>query len=249
MDDNKLLKFALAAGEIMLASGAETVRVEDTMLRILSTSHSKDVEALAVNTFLIVSIPSEDKGSLTLTRGVRSQAVNFQKVCGVNDISRSFVSKQITLEEAISSLDILRNTPSYSPLTCTLSYGFAAGGFAMVLGAIWIEGLAAFLFGTVIGASINYLRNHNIPSFFHHLVGGAFAGASACAFHILVPIAAMEIIIIGIITPLLPGRIMTNSIRDMLEGNFISGTTRLMESFLVAFSIAIGVGFGVSIFI
>ena len=32
-DDTKLLNLALDAGEIMLTSGAETYRVQDTMLR------------------------------------------------------------------------------------------------------------------------------------------------------------------------------------------------------------------------
>lgn len=35
MDENALLKLALDAGEIMLTSGAETHRVEDTMHHIL----------------------------------------------------------------------------------------------------------------------------------------------------------------------------------------------------------------------
>lgn len=88
MDDNKLLKFTLDAGEIMLASGAETHRVQDTMHRILSVSHSTGVEAMAMSTFLIVSIPSKKSGSLTLTRGVYNRSVNFEKICSVNDISR-----------------------------------------------------------------------------------------------------------------------------------------------------------------
>ena len=40
-DDTKLLNLALDAGEIMLTSGAETYRVQDTMLRILSVSGRK----------------------------------------------------------------------------------------------------------------------------------------------------------------------------------------------------------------
>ena len=84
MDENALLKLALDAGEIMLTSGAETHRVEDTMHHILSVSHNTEAEALAMSTLLIVSLPSEKRGSLTLTRGVHSRSVNFQKICEVN---------------------------------------------------------------------------------------------------------------------------------------------------------------------
>ena len=46
--DTKLINLALDAGELMLASGAETFRVQDTMLRILSTTGREKVEALAM---------------------------------------------------------------------------------------------------------------------------------------------------------------------------------------------------------
>src|SRR5699024_2613542 len=99
-DDTKLLNLALDAGEIMLTSGAETYRVQDTMLRILSVSGRKHVEALALSTMLIVSLPREEKGPLSMARGVSDRSVNFEKICAVNNMSRSFVAGKITLEEA-----------------------------------------------------------------------------------------------------------------------------------------------------
>ena len=45
--DTQLINLALDAGEIMLASGAETFRVQDTMQRILSVSGKEKIEALA----------------------------------------------------------------------------------------------------------------------------------------------------------------------------------------------------------
>ena len=53
-------------------------------------------------------------------------------------------------------------------------------------------------------------------------------------------------IIVGSIFPLLPGVVMTNAIRDIMEGNFISGTSKLMEALLVAVAIACGVGLSLS---
>ena len=44
--DTQLINLALDAGEIMLASGAETFRVQDTMQRILSVSGKEKIEAL-----------------------------------------------------------------------------------------------------------------------------------------------------------------------------------------------------------
>ena len=53
--DTQLINLALDAGEIMLASGAETFRVQDTMQRILSVSGKEKIEALAMCTLLMVT--------------------------------------------------------------------------------------------------------------------------------------------------------------------------------------------------
>lgn len=47
-------------------------------------------------------------------------------------------------------------------------------------------------------------------------------------------------IIIGNIMLLIPGVVLTNSIRDMLSGDMISGLLRLSESVVLAVAIAIG---------
>ena len=60
--DTQLINLALDAGEIMLASGAETFRVQDTMQRILSVSGKEKIEALAMCTLLMVTLPREEKG-------------------------------------------------------------------------------------------------------------------------------------------------------------------------------------------
>ena len=50
---------------------------------------------------------------------------------------------------------------------------------------------------------------------------------------------------IGEVMLLIPGIAMTNSIRDMLLGDTMSGILRLCEALLMAISIALG--FGISI--
>ena len=56
-NDTKLINLALDAGEIMLKNGAETFRVQDTMKRILSTTGREKIEATAISTALIVTLP------------------------------------------------------------------------------------------------------------------------------------------------------------------------------------------------
>ena len=49
-------------------------------------------------------------------------------------------------------------------------------------------------------------------------------------------------IIIGSIMPLIPGLAFTNAIRDIADGDYISGSVRMLDALLVFFCIALGVG-------
>ena len=58
----------------------------------------------------------------------------------------------------------------------------------------------------------------------------------------------MDTVIISAIMPLVPGVAITNAIRDTLQGDYLSGGARVLEAFLKAASIALGVGIGMALF-
>ena len=54
----------------------------------------------------------------------------------------------------------------------------------------------------------------------------------------------LNVIIIASIMPLVPGVAITNAGYDTLHGDYISGAARMLEAFVTAAAIAIGVGLG-----
>lgn len=59
--------------------------------------------------------------------------------------------------------------------------------------------------------------------------------------------ANIEPVIAGSIMPLLPGVALTNAIRDTLQGDYISGTARLVEAFVTAAALALGIFAGLGL--
>lgn len=55
-------------------------------------------------------------------------------------------------------------------------------------------------------------------------------------------IADQQSVITGTLMLLVPGIAITNSLRDIIGGDFVSGLSRMIEAILIAASIAIGVG-------
>ena len=62
MEYGALMEMAVRAGEIMLASGAEVYRVEDTITRICKACRIDHVEIFATPTGIFVSLDDGDRG-------------------------------------------------------------------------------------------------------------------------------------------------------------------------------------------
>jgi len=250
MDENKLMNMALDAGEIMIGAGAETHRVEDTVERLLSTGDNAHVQALALSTMLIISAQKNDGGSMTLSRGVKNRTIDFFKIGKINAVSRKYIEGRITLEEAYGKIVRTRNAPGFSPFWVTLSYGLVTGGFALLLKANFLDAIGAFIGGILLGLLKRLFMKTKTPYFLSTLISGLFVAFFALVFyHLFYRFQVQyDLIIVGLIMPLLPGVTMTNALRDMMEGNYLSGTSKIMEALLFTVSIATGVGIVLSIY-
>ena len=61
MEYGALMEMAVRAGEIMLASGAEVYRVEDTMKHMLARSGYQSTETIVLATGIFVSLDDPDR--------------------------------------------------------------------------------------------------------------------------------------------------------------------------------------------
>ena len=76
MNINKLLKFSSNAGKLMLQSGGETYRVEETVSMICKCFDVDEVEVFASPTAVIVSILFNGEIH-SIVRRINSRKINF----------------------------------------------------------------------------------------------------------------------------------------------------------------------------
>ena len=246
--DTQLINLALDAGEIMLASGAETFRVQDTMQRILSVSSKEKIEALAMCTLLMVTLPREEQGPLSMARAVKNRDLNFEKICAVNDMSRAFVSGKISVTEALDHCQEIHHAPNFKFRTRVLGYAISGAGFAFMVGGSVQDFLVSFVIALLMGCTLVSLERKKIPFFVAPLMGGLVTGLAACMAHALLPATQLDKLIIGTMKVLLPGLALSKAMRDLLEGNLISGNSKVVEVLLIACSIAAGVAVALTLF-
>lgn len=243
MNYKLLFKFALLAGDIMLKNGAETYRVEDTINRILRTSHFSVIESFVTPTGIMATLDDASIDMITYVRRIDKRTINLSKVELTNDVSRKYCNGDLTLEEAYHKLLEVKKRPTYSKSILFIAYGLVAGFFTIVFEGHFFDGVVATIIGCCLALMDFLFSRYDVNKFFYDLVGGSVIALLAILLTKIIPVGInMNVIIIGSIMPLVPGVAFTNAIRDTIEGNLVSGVSRAVEALIVAASIATGVG-------
>lgn len=242
MDENLLLNLALDAGEIMLSAGAETHRVEDTMERILSVNKSIMPEAFATTTGIFAGVQGSLTGSRTRFKRIIHRAINLGKITRVNSMSRKFVAGKITIEEAfeeIAAIHALKDYPLGLTVTC---HGVVSSCFTLMFSHNLTDSFASFFIGILLGAANRIMRKYKFSSFLVTLFGSILITVLSVLIHEITKVTNFDNTIIGALMLLVPGVAITNAVRDILEGNYITGNSRIAEAAITAVAIASGVG-------
>ncbi len=249
-----VLNFACDVGELMLRSGAEISRVEDTISRILLSHNYHKVDAFVIPTGIIVTIEDNSFPMCTKVSRVKNRSTRLDRVELLNQLSRDYVQQDITLSDALSRLDTIKNVTSYSPLTLCITTGLSASFLSLTFNGHLIDFLLAFVMGALVGYFRYHLSKRYSVNYFVLFICAFLAGLSVSLLSILLSdifllgnILNVDTIITCIITPLLPGVAFTNSVRDAIGDELLSGISRAVEAILVAVFIAAGIGVALAI--
>lgn len=248
MDLNKLLNISTLAGKIMLESGAETYRVEETIVRIGLSFGVDDAESFVTPTGIITSLTKDSK-TVTLVRRITSRGVDLNKIDLINNLSRQVQAQSMTVDELNTELINISQSDRYSAALTLFSSCAAAGCFALMFGGNIKDFFAAFIIGACIKIVSTVCQKLDINSFFINSLGGGLCAILAIILMKLNICANLDKTIIGSIMLLVPGLTITNAIRDTIAGDLLSGITKAAEAFLVAISIAVGTGAILSLFL
>lgn len=249
MDEKVLLEAVVLAGEIMLVSGAEVFRVEETMKYMLQRSRYATREAVVLATGIFVTLDDEEKEPLTIAKRIPARSTNVNRICRVNDISRRFCHEEITVEEAYAELKKAEKEVLYKPWMKAVGIIGVAASFSFIYGGQLIDLFASALVGVCLAVSDLLVRKIRLNDF----CNSAFCSFTVafCAMLIeklFLPSASADVMIISTIMNLVPGVTFTTAIRDTLNGDYAAGSARIMEAIVVALAVAAGVGFGLVCF-
>lgn len=240
----KVLMLAVYAGEIMMKNGAEIYRVEDTITRICKACRIDNIEVFATPTGIFVSM---DKGGaeddpLTYIKRIKGTDTNLDKISKINHFSREFTTTDLSVEKGMERLKEIDNDKPYPYAVRLLGASLVASFFSLIFGGSSIDFLIAFIVGSISYILSGFLKKYDINFFIRGFCCCSIAAFTAMVSAASIPDASSEPIIIGSIMLFVPGVAITNSIRDFLSGDMLSGLARMTEAVLTAVSLAAGAG-------
>ncbi|ANC75681.1 MULTISPECIES: threonine/serine exporter family protein [Bacillales] len=236
-----IMAVCLLAGKIMLQSGAETYRVEDTMMRIASSFGAYQSHPYVTPTGILFSVEGNEPTKTKLIRIVE-RTTDLEKVAQVNGISRRISAGEFTIEEAYKELKKIGESGSpYSLWIHVLAAAVSSGCFLIMFQGEWRDFFPAFITGGLGFLSLLYFHQLVPIKFFSEFSASLLIGLQALFFVSTGIGGELDKIIIGSVMPLVPGLLITNAVRDLMAGHLISGLAKGADAFLTAFAIGAGI--------
>lgn len=244
MDYNSLLEFTADLGYRLAISGAETYRIEESVIRILA-SYGLESEVFAIPSCLIVSIETPAGKPMTRMRRIGFHGNDLDSVEKYSNLSRRICAEKPEPEFA---RELLRQTDNakrhYSPLLNFLGYFLGAFGFSIVFGGSIIDGICGGICGILVGLIDQLMGRLKVNPFFTTIAAAFLIAFTSYALGVAGIPDNTDTVIIGALMLLVPGLVVTNAMRDIIFGDTNSGINRIVQVILVAAAIALGTGAG-----
>lgn len=238
-NSNLIIDTVLLAGKIMIENGADMARVDDTLTRIARNAGIEHPRIFETTTGLMMSIQGSDNAQV---ESIEKRRIDLERISRVNDASRAFQAKKMTLEEMHACLQKLdRSTLDFGPLMKIIAAAMIGGTLEVVYGGAWSDMLP-----TMVISGIGFASYYFLSRFFHTQFASEFVAAVIIGvlgvFVTRVHLGTnMGMIITGGIMPLVPGVLLTNAVRDLLAGHILSGSARMIEGLITACALGMGI--------
>ena len=242
----QLVDLVLHAGELLLTSGAEIYRVEETIERMGRAAGFVQVEGFATPTGLFISLHAPGGQVYTRVRRTRHSRNNLAAIAAINSLSREFSEGKVTAHEVKQQLAALTESGSPHSLMRQIVGGGGAMAFTLIFGGGWLEAIFAGLIGAAVLTVVALLQRYPVPKVLQAAVGGMAASAMALGLAEVLPIHP-DLTTLGAVMVMTPGVAMTTAIRDLLSGELLSGLSRAAEALVVSVAIATGVAIVISL--
>ena len=164
----------------------------------------------------------------------------------LNDFSRKICASPPPVEELKGMLEKVEKKRYPKRMRCFTNAVISAS-FSMYAGGNVGDALVSAAIGVMLAIASGFFAEIKVNTNFISFCSALLCGLLAALISGLIPVLSVDNIVIGNIMILVPGLALTNSIRDMINGDIVSGLISLSKSVFTA--VALAAGFALSLII
>lgn len=238
--EEALLTCILDMGEMLLTSGAEVRRVEDTVTRLCKVYDFVRVDVFTITSSIVLTVRTPGGRILTQTRRILVRDTDLGRVEKVNALSRKLCAKPLPLKEFQQEVAGIRGSGTYSPGLQRLMYVLISSAFCLFFGGNLLDALAAGISGLVLFQTLQMSKPLHLNGTLQCILASFITGIAIVALYWIGLGAHPDRISMGNIMLLIPGIAFTTALRDIINGDTLAGLLGLCEAVLRALAVAIG---------
>lgn len=246
MDIKEVAEIATAAGEILLRNGAEAYRVEETIKKICN-SYGYEGECISNSTGIFISVITPDGHMVTSVKRINQRDVDLYRIERINSFSRDLINNPLSYEEAKKVLKEIYNAPNFSLGVRLLAASMTAFVYTLFFNGTVLDAIVSAIISIGIYYALDKLAKDGMFQFLSYYLSGLIIGAVSFVLQLLIPEINKDNVITGAIIVLLPGVAFTNGIKDILYGDYVSGSAKLSEAILIIVAMGVGIATALSL--
>ena len=240
---------ALEIGEHIQRNGGEINRVEDIIKRICKAYGAKHVDVFALTSIIILSVNFGEKTVTRTRRITKGCANNFSRLAKLNNLSRRVCREMPSKEDVLCEMQaIYDRTLPIIPLFL-LAHMLTALGFCIYFGGTVLDAVIAGGIALLMYLLHKLISSPNMNLIMAKVIICFFGGLCTILMTLLGTSVGVELhsdkIMIGTIMNVIPGVAFTNSLRDLLGGDLMTGILRFSE--VLIDTVAIGCGYALAL--
>lgn len=241
MNDLETLTAINEIGYLLLKHGAEIYRVEESIQRMCEGLGFHDVEVFAIPSYFTLSLTLHDGTPYHSSKRSRTNRIHLDHLYELNCLVRQISNQELTLEQINQKIHYIKHQKLNFQLIL-IGYIVSAAMFCVFFGGGFNEMIVSAIIGFVLYYFIYLMELLNMNTIVRTILSSMVLASIAIIAHKINIINGQQSVITGTLMLLVPGIAITNSLRDIIGGDFVSGLSRMIEAILIAASIAIGVG-------
>lgn len=246
--EREILLLALQAGRILLENGAEIFRVEDTVYRICGAYGIQSASVFVLSNGIFLTAGSEEEPQFAKVLLIPVNRANLSRVAEVNQLSRRIEVEKCPPAVVKAELERIELLPGFPPALQILAAGIGGACFCVLFHGGMADVICTFFFGMLIQLYLLRIGARYFSKIVCNILGGICAALLSILCYRLQLGERLDSMMIGSIILMVPGMAFTNAIRDMADGDYISGSVRMLDAVLVFFCIAMGVGLVIALY-